>query len=100
MKVAVRKKKNKYAHLAPTNKPYNARDKTYRVLPLLGQPNEVIPRGTTIMFHGRLYKTRYDTVISPSGAILRGIPTTYCDCELVRYIDGGVKHRSHFNEAQ
>ena len=55
---------NKYAHLVPKRMGvYNPRDKTFRDLPVVGKPGEVIRAGLRLIFHGRLYELVEDTII-------------------------------------
>lgn len=50
-----REHQNKYAHLAPPDKPYSPEDKTYRYLPLEGPTGKRFTAGMRVLFHGRLY---------------------------------------------
>lgn len=61
---------NKYAHLVPRRpSAYNPRDKTFRDLPITGEPGEVVKAGLRVIFHGRLYALMEDMII-PDGAPL------------------------------
>lgn len=64
---------NKYAHLvSKCPKTYDARDKTFRDLPTLGKPGEVVKAGLRQIFHGRLYELVEDVMI-PATAIIPGL---------------------------
>ena len=70
---------NKYAHKSTRkNKDYDSKNKTFRNLPIIGEPGVMIPNGTRILFHGRIYQVLKDTKIPPSG-------TTTTQCKLVHY---------------
>ena len=70
---------NKYEHLAPKGKQYSARDKTFRTLPVAGDPGEEIEKGTRVLFHGRIYALRASVTLPASGS-------TYAPFKLVGFM--------------
>lgn len=76
---------NKYEHLAPKKKLYNEEDKTHRHLRVVGKPGDVIPKGSLIPYHGRLYRTDADVTILPSKFFGRR-SKTYVWCTLERQL--------------
>ncbi len=55
---------NKYAHLVPKRQIfYDPIDKTFRDLPVMGNPGEVLKAGFRVTFHGRLYGLLEDITI-------------------------------------
>ena len=55
---------NKYAHLVPKRDlAYDPKDKTYRDLPIIGAAGEIVPAGTRMYFHGRIYSLMENTPI-------------------------------------
>ena len=64
---------NKYAHLVPKSQSaYNPRDKTFRDLPIVGYPGEVVKAGLRVTFHGRLYVLMEDTIIPHTAPTIFG----------------------------
>lgn len=64
---------NKYKHLVPPRKDlYNPVDKTFRTLPIKGEPWQVVKAGLRVTFHGRLYELVNDVVI-PVTSYLPGV---------------------------
>lgn len=62
---------NKYAHLAESRvKLYDPHDKTYRTLPVFGNPGDKIEKGLRVIFHGRMYGLQQSVVIPHTGQTL------------------------------
>lgn len=60
--------KNRYKALAERRRIiYNSQDKTFRQLPLIGEPGEIIRAGTIALFHGRRYCLMEDMELKFAG---------------------------------
>lgn len=60
---------NKYAHLAPQERrAYDSQDKTYRTLPVMGQPGGVLRAGLIALYHGRRYELLKDAQLDADGS--------------------------------
>lgn len=49
---------NKYAHLSPKEKLYDEENKSRRCI--LIEASGLVPKGSVIPFHGRIYRAEYD----------------------------------------
>jgi hypothetical protein len=79
--------KNKYSHLAPKEKAYNEEDKSRRFLRVVGKPGIVIPKGSVVPYHGRMYRTESDVTIPLHRRFGRRVHT-YAWCRLERMLPG------------
>ncbi len=81
---------NKYAHLVLKRElSYNLANKTYRDLPVLGKPGEVVRVGLRQIFHGRVYELIEDVLIpsiSTVPGLLNGHSTAIGRHKLVMWI--------------
>ena len=63
---------NKYAHKVRIHpQKYDEQDKTFRDLPVLGKPGEVVRTGPREIFHGRLYELMKDVTV-PEVSVIPG----------------------------
>lgn len=57
--------KNKYSHLSLNKDPYQGTK--FRLLPIRGNPGDVVESGTKYLWHDRVYKLTKKTIIPLSG---------------------------------
>lgn len=93
MKVIARKKHktrrqsvNKYAHLVPARPRYDAHDKTFRVLPVLGGAGKIVKAGVRHVYHGRVYELIEDVMIYPT-SVIPEISANWGRYKLVRFLN-------------
>lgn len=78
---------SKYAHLVPRQKKtYDAGDKMFRDLPVIGAPGEIIKAGLRQIFHGRLYILTEDVTV-PDVSVIPGTHAAMGKFRFVAYID-------------
>lgn len=62
---------NKYHHLVPNIRMfYDAFNKRFRELLLIGEPGVMFDRGTIVMYHGRRYRLTESIIISTEGFVM------------------------------
>lgn len=69
---------------------YDPKDKTFRELPISGDPDEVVKVGFRLTFHGRLYELLNDLTIPPGAPTVPGMTNkrqAIGQCKMVAQID-------------